>query len=114
MQLRNGAQEARAMPKFTVDFHVSDHLLPLLDKVRDPISREDFFRKAIEYGINYQLESAIRMSNDFLSRRLTTDNHDYAQARAALRIDAPLPPDDSAASPKAEITTLRRTSQSPG
>jgi hypothetical protein len=32
-------------------FIVSDKLLPVVDEVRDKISREDFFREALELGI---------------------------------------------------------------
>lgn len=100
------SQGADAMAKITATATISDHLMPFLDNVRDKMKPEDFYRKALQIGITTMIENAARRSNDHLQQRLGEENHDYEKARAVLRLEPP--PEDSADSPKNEITSQRR------
>jgi hypothetical protein len=94
------------MANFNLKFSISDHLLPLIDNVRDPITREEFFRKALELGIADLIENAIRMNRDYLNHTFAGQTKDYRQGRAVLRVDDP----DNAStntSPKAELLERR-------
>jgi hypothetical protein len=87
---------------FKVEFSISDDLLPLLDGVRDQMSRDDLFRKAIELGIGDLIENAFRMNRDYLNHRLAGDSKDYRQARAMLCVGEP-----EKVTPQTELTQRR-------
>lgn len=92
------------MANFNLKFTISDHLLPLIEQVRDPLTRDDFFRKALELGIGDLIESAIRMNRDYLNHTIAGQNKDFRQGRAVLRVDDP-----ENANPKVEILERRTT-----
>jgi hypothetical protein len=72
------------MPLIELKFSVSDAALPILDKLRDSMSRDQFFRHALELGLCEILEDATRMQRDHLTRILAGNTNDYKQGRAAL------------------------------
>jgi hypothetical protein len=72
------------MPLIELKFSVSDAALPILDKLRDSMSREQFFRHALELGLCEILEATTRMHRDYVAHKLAGNTLDYKQGRAAL------------------------------
>ena len=95
------------MADFSVRFSVNDSLVPLIDNIRDAVTREDFFRKALELGIGDLIENAIRMNRDYLNHALSGQTKDYRQGRAVLRVDDP-----ENTNPKVELFERRASSGS--
>jgi len=91
------------MANFQLKFSVSDSVLPLVDAMRDGVSREDFFRKAMELGLGELIEAAVRMNRDYLTHTLTGQTKDYRLGRAVLRVDDP-----EGATPKAAAEVVER------
>jgi hypothetical protein len=93
------------MPNFSLKFTLSDNLVPVIDSVRDKITREDFFRAALEIGIGDLIENAIRMHRDYLNHTITGQTKDYRQGRALLCVSDP-----ESLSPKVELLERRGNS----
>ena len=72
------------MPLIEFKFSVSDTALPILDKLRDSMSRDQFFRHALELGLCEILEATTRMHRDYVTHKLAGNTLDYKQGRAAL------------------------------
>jgi hypothetical protein len=72
------------MPTFQISFTIDPDALPIVDKLRDSISREQFFRYALELGLCEILESATRVHRDMALSLLAGTTFDYKQARTAL------------------------------
>ena len=72
------------MPLIELKFSVSDAALPIYDKLRDSMSREQFFRHALELGLCEILEATTRLQRDYVTHVLSGNTRDYKQGRAAL------------------------------
>ena len=72
------------MPLIELKFSVSDAALPIYDKLRDSMSREQFFRHALELGLCEILEATMRVQRDYVTHVLAGNTLDYKQGRAAL------------------------------
>ncbi len=86
------------MANFSLKFSVSDSLMPVIDSIRGPVSREDFFRKALELGISDLIDNTLRMHRDYLNHAFSEQLREYRQGRALLRVD-----DTENTNPKVEL-----------
>jgi hypothetical protein len=88
------------MPKFTLAFSIDDAVLPLYDKLRDGMTRQQFFHHALQLGLCEILESMTRTQRDMTMHLLSGNTLDYKQGRASLfrpndpdNADKPAPPE---------------------
>jgi hypothetical protein len=72
------------MPKFSLSFSIDDAALPILDKLRDGMTRQQFFHHALQLGLCEIFESMTRTHRDMTMHLLTGTTLDYKQGRAAL------------------------------
>jgi len=78
------------MPKFSISFSIDDAALPIFDKVRDQMTRQQFFHHALTLGLCEIVESVTRTQRDMTMHLLTGNTLDYRGGRAVLfRINDP-------------------------
>jgi hypothetical protein len=88
------------MPKFTLSFSIDATAFPILEKIRDGMTSDQFFRNALELGLCELMESMSRMHRDMTLHFLAGNTMDYKQGRAVLfrvsdpdNADKPAPPE---------------------
>lgn len=78
------------MPMFELKFSIDGDALSVFDKLRDRITRDQFFRHALELGLCEIVENMTRLHRDYTTHLLSGNTHDYKQGRAKLfRVDDP-------------------------
>jgi hypothetical protein len=90
------------MPRFTLAFSIDEAALPILDRLRDTMSRDQFFRHALELGFCEIFEGMTRTHRDMTMHLLSGNTLDYKQGRATLfrtndpdNADRAAPPDEA-------------------
>ena len=95
------------MANITLEFSINDNLLPIIDAMRHDMTREEIFRKALEFGLLDLMDNQVRYHREHLTHRLAGQLDEFRQGEPVLTVAAPVAPKPAAVSPINELTQRR-------
>ena len=69
-------------------FFIDDLTLAVIDRLRDRVSREEFFRRMIEYGLCTTLEELARLRRDYAAQDTSHKTALFQKGRDLLNVEA--------------------------